>query len=85
MADYPSPPCTPIWAWCGSDRCGFVMADIPGLIGAPPRLLGVQFLRHLSRTRLLLHLVDVAPHSDSGDPLRDVEIILSNDQSTAPN
>lgn len=58
---------------------GFVMADIPGLIegAAEGAGLGIQFLRHLSRTRLLLHLVDIAPHSDSGDPLRDVEIILS--------
>ena len=48
----------------------FVIADIPGLIegAADGAGLGAQFLRHLQRTRLLLHLVDMAPLSMQGDP-----------------
>jgi GTP-binding protein len=79
IADYPF---TTLHPNLGVVRVGrlqsFVMADIPGLIqGASEGAgLGIQFLKHLQRTRLLLHLVDIAPLDESVDPADSVRAIV---------
>ncbi|HEU4983622.1 MAG TPA: GTPase ObgE [Acidobacteriaceae bacterium] len=61
----------------------YVVADIPGLIeGAHTGAgLGVQFLRHIERTRLLAHLVDVSDASGRPDPVEDFKVILGELES----
>jgi GTP-binding protein len=56
----------------------FVIADVPGLIegAAEGAGLGHKFLRHLARTRLLLHLVDIAPFDDNIDPVQEARAII---------
>ena len=57
----------------------FVIADVPGLIegAADGAGLGVQFLRHLARTSLLLHLVDIAPFDETIDPVAEAKAIVN--------
>ncbi len=61
------------------DNRSFVIADIPGLIegAAEGAGLGHQFLRHLARTRLLLHIVDLAPFDPSTDPVAEARAIVN--------
>jgi GTPase len=79
IADYPF---TTLHPNLGVVRVGpeqsFVVADVPGLIeGASEGAgLGHQFLRHLQRTRLLLHIVDFAPFDDSIDPVQQAKAIV---------
>ncbi|UCC56001.1 MAG: GTPase ObgE [Gammaproteobacteria bacterium] len=84
VADYPFTTLYPnLGVVSVSAHRSFVMADIPGLIegAAEGTGLGIQFLKHLARNRLLLHLVDTGP---AGDPVSDVATILAELEKYSP-
>jgi len=89
IADYPFTTLEPnlgvVIVGDARNEVSFVVADIPGLIeGAHTGAgLGTQFLRHIERTRLLVHMVDISDASGRADVLKDVEVILGELSSFA--
>ncbi len=85
VADYPFTTLTPVLGVVGVDEQSFVVADIPGIIeGAHAGAgLGLRFLRHVERTRALLHVVD-ASGTSGRDPAEDLRLVREEVRRFAP-
>lgn len=87
VADYPFTTLVPNLGVVSIGRYkSFVIADIPGVIegAAQGAGLGIRFLKHLTRTRLLLHIVDLAP-IDNTDPAQDAQVISDEIEAFSPS
>lgn len=77
IADYPFTTITPNLGLVSINDSSFVMADLPGLIEDAHlgRGLGIQFLKHIERCRIIIHVLDMSGGSEERDPLKDFNII----------
>ena len=86
IADYPFTTLIPNLGVVDVDELrSFVIADIPGLIDGAHlgHGLGTQFLKHVERTKILLHLIDISPYTER-DPVQDFKIVMRELEAFSP-